>query len=322
MHILILGGTGTMSTWMVRELLTMGRRVTVLNRGRSPGLPAGVECLVADRHDPKELAAVLAGRRFDATVDMICFDADQARMLVEALPGCGHLVMCSTVCALGFGWTTFPVPEDAAPAPTEDYGVKKAAAEALLTAHCRKAGIPLTIVRPSTTFDGRGAGILRQIRWDGTAWLGRIRAGKPIVVGDSGFGIHQFMHAEDAGRGFAMIAGNSAAHGRTYHLVGEATTWAEHHRSAMRALGRNVPLIGVPALQLDRAKVPGDGIRHSVFGQHGQFADRRLASEIGFTPRFGLDETIRKVVAELDASGRLVEDADGRWEDELVERWG
>ncbi len=60
MHILILGGTGTMSLWMVRHLLAMGRQVTVLNRGRSPGLPAGVECLVADRHDPVALAAVLA----------------------------------------------------------------------------------------------------------------------------------------------------------------------------------------------------------------------------------------------------------------------
>ncbi len=74
----------------------------------------------------------------------------------------------------------------------------------------------------------------------------------------------------------------------------------------MRALGRTVPLVG---------------IRHEVFGHHGHFADRRLASEIGFSPRFGLDETIRLVVAELDGAGRTVEDADGRWEDALVERW-
>lgn len=312
-----------MSTHMVRHLLAMGRQVTVLNRGRSAGLPPGVEALVADRHDPAALATALAGRRFDATVDMLCFDADQAHSLVAALPGCGHLVMCSTVCALGFGWTRFPVDEDAIPTPTKPYGVKKAAAEAFLTAHCRTTGIPLTIVRPSTTFDGRGAGVLRQIRWDGTAWLGRIRAGKPIVVCDSGLGIHQFMHADDAGRGFALIAGNPAAYGRTYHLVGAATTWAEHHRSAMRAIGRDVPLVGVPAAQLDRAKVPNDGIRHEVFGQHGFFADHRLAQEIGFTPRFTLDQTIRLVVAELDAAGRIpADDPDAAWEDALVECWG
>lgn len=323
MRILILGGTGTMSTWMVRHLRTMGRQVTVLNRGRSPGIqPDGVETLIADRHDPAALAAALAGRRFEATIDMLCFDAAQARMLMAALPGCGHVVMCSTVCALGFGWTRYPVDEDAVPAPSDAYGIGKAAAEAFLTDHCRTAGIPLTIVRPSTTFDGRGAGVLRQVRWDGTAWLARIRAGKPIVVGDSGLGMHQFMHADDAGRAFAMIAGNRAAHGRIYHLVGTATTWAEHHRSAMRALGRTVRLIGVPGAQLDLAQIPGDGIRRGVFGQHGFFANRRLEAEIGFAPRLGLDETIRTVTGELDAAGRIVEDADGQWEEELIERWG
>lgn len=322
MHVLILGGTGTMSTYLVRYLLAAGQRVTVLNRGRTAALPAGVEGVVADRHDPAALAAALAGRRFDATVDMICFNAEQARALLAALPGCGHLVLCSTVCALGFGWTRFPVDEDAVPAPAGAYSVDKLAAEVFLAEHCRAAGIPLTIVRPSTTFDGR-VGVLRQVRWDGSAWLGRIRAGKPIVVGDSGLGIHQFMHADDAGRAFAMIAGNPAAFGRTYHLVGPATTWAEHHRTAMRALGREVPLVGVPAAQLERAPVPDAGIRQWVFGHHGHFADRRLAAEIGFRPRLDLDQTMRLVVAELDAAGRIPADApDSAWEDDLVARWG
>lgn len=322
MHVLILGGTGTMSTHLVRHLLTMGRQVTVLNRGRSPGLPSGVEALVADRHDPAALATALAGRRFDATVDMICFNAEQARALLAALPGCGHLVLCSTVCALGFGWTRFPVDEDAVPSPTGGYSIGKLEAEAFLADQCRAAGIPLTIVRPSTTFDGR-VGVLRQVRWDGCAWLGRIRAGKPIVVGDSGLGIHQFMHADDAGRGFSLIAGNPTAFGRTYHLVGQATTWAEHHRAAMRAIGREVPLVGVPDAQLERAPVPDAGIRQWVFRHHGHFADRRLAAEVGFRPRLGLDETMRLVVAELDAAGRIPADGGtAAWEDDLVARWG
>ncbi len=324
MRVLVLGGSGTISTHLVRHLLTMGRQVTVLNRGRSlPPPPTGVEQIIADRHDATALTAALKSRAFDATVDMLCFTPEHARSLTEALPRHGHLVFCSTVCALGFGWTTFPVPEDAIPAPAASfgYGVAKAAAEAWLTDYAKREGAALTIVRPSTTFDQR-MGVLRQLRWDGTAWLARVRAGLPIAICDSGAGINQFMHADDGGRAFALIAGNPAAHGRIYHLVGAATTWAEQHRLAMRALGCEVPLVGIPTAVLDRTPIPGDGIRKDIFGHHGFFADARLAAEIGFSPRIGLDEAIARTVAALDVEGRIVRDADESWEDALIARWG
>lgn len=318
MHVLILGGSGTISTWLVRHLLAAGRTVTVVTRGRK-ALPAGVEQLVADRYDAVKLGTALAGRRFDATIDMLCFTPAHAELLTQALPHPGHLVFCSTVCALGFAWTTFPVAEDAVPNPTFGYSRDKAAAEVWLTAWAARSGTPLTIVRPSTTFD-EGMGVLRQIRWDGSAWLARIRSGKPIVLADSGLGINQFMHADDGGRGFALIAGNPAAHGRTYHLVGAATTWAAHARVVMGVLGREVPLVGVPSAKLDG--VPDDGIRRDIFGHHGHFADTRLEREIGFTPTISLHEAIARTVTALDAAGRIVAAADEAWEDQLVARWG
>lgn len=318
MHVLILGGTGTISLWIVRHLLALGRTVTVLNRGKSAGLPPGVEQILADRFDAAALAAALKGRRFDATIDMLCFNPDQARILVEALPACGHLVFCSTVCALGFASTVFPVAEDAIPAPTFGYGRDKAAAEGWLTAWSAKAGVPLTIVRPSTTFDER-MGILRQLRWDGSAWLARIRAGLPIALADSGLGVNQFMHADDAGRGFALVAGNPASHGRIYHLVGEAITWAHHAQVVMRTLGREVPLVGIPTAILDRTAIPDDGIRKDIFGFHGHFADTRLAREIGFAPRLGFAETIARVLPLVKIPDPVERDG---WEDLLIARWG
>ena len=317
MHTLILGGSGTISTWIVRHLLAMKHTVTVVTRGTRI-LSAEVEHLVADRHDLAQLSAVLAGRQFDATIDMLCFNAAQAELLTKALPHPGHLIFCSTVCALGFAWTNFPVSEDAIPAPTFAYGRDKAAAEGWLSAWSARTGTPLTIVRPSTTFD-EAIGVLRQIRWDGSAWLARIRAGKPIIVSDGGLAMNQFMHADDGGRGFAMIAGNPAAHGRIYHLVGDTTTWADHARIVMQVLGREVPLIGIPSAKL--IGVPGDGIRIDIFGAHGVFADQRLVREIGFAPRIPLYDAIQRTVTALNSAGRI-QAGDEAWEDELVSRWG
>lgn len=319
MRILVIGGSGTMSLYTVRELLARGRAVTVLNR--KSGGPPGAETVHADRHDRAQLSAALAGRRFDAVIDMMCFNPAQAELLATALPAMGHLVFCSTVCALGFGWENWPVPEDATPRPDFGYGRDKAAAEAWYRDWSARSGVPLTIVRPSTTFDGR-IGVLRQLRWDGAAWLARIRAGKPIVLCDSGMAVHQYMHAADAGRAFALLAGEPRAHGRICHLVGPATTWAHHARAAMRALGAEVSLIGVPAAALDRAGVPDDGIRREIFGRHGHFAPSAWLRELGWRQELDLDATLAAVVAELQAAGRIVDDGKGGWEDALIERWG
>jgi nucleoside-diphosphate-sugar epimerase len=320
MRVLVLGGSGTISSHIVDDLLAAGRTVTTLTRGRTP-LAAGVERLVADRYDAASLASTLRGRSFDATVDLLCYEPEHGRILVEAVQDHGHLVLCSTVCALGFAHRTFPVPEDATPSATTAYGRDKALCEAWIVEHARRAGAPFTIVRPSTTFDER-SGVLRQVRHDGVAWLARARAGRPIAIGDSGMGIHQFMHAEDAGRGFAAIIGNPAAHGRTYHLVGPPITWREHHLTVLGLLGSRSDLVGIPAAALNATAIPGDGLRREIFAFHGCFADRRLADEIGFVPRIPLEEALARTIAGLDAAGRIVRDPDESWEDRLIARWG
>ncbi len=318
MHVLIIGGSGIMSLHAARFLLAAGHAVTVLNRGS--GGPPGCRAISADRHVPDALQQALAGRRFDVTIDMMCFSADQARWLAEALPDPGHLVFCSTVCALGFAYDTLPVPEDAPCRPTFAYGAGKAEAEAWYRDWSARQRIPLTIVRPSTILDGR-VGVLRQLRWDGTAWLARIRAGLPIILADSGLAVHQFLHAEDAGRAFAAIAGDERTHGRTYHLVGQATTWQAHARAVMRALGREAPIVGVPAAVLDHAGVPDDGIRRDIFDHHGHFQAEGLRRDLDFTPSIGLDDALRRCIAELDAAGRIAADPAGAWEDALIARW-
>lgn len=321
MRVLVLGGTGTISTALLASLQAMGHLVTALNRGRTAACPAGIEALRADRHDRASLTEALAGRRFDVTIDMLCFDAAQAGWLVEALPDHGHLVLCSSVCALGIGDGKRPQDEETTPAPHFDYGQGKAAAEAALQAYAQRTGCPLTVVRPSTTFDHR-IGLLRQLRYDGSAWLARIGAGRPIAVSDEGQTLHQFLHAEDAGRAFALVAGNPAAFGRTYHLVGPATSWAAHHRLAMDAMGRRVPLVGVPREILERNTVPDNGIFRLIFRHPGVFADTRLQREIGFVPQISLATAIERTVEGLARAGRLVRTGDETWEDDLIAQHG
>ncbi|MER6299324.1 NAD-dependent epimerase/dehydratase family protein [Kitasatospora sp. NPDC001539] len=97
MDVCVIGGSRHFGRRLVEELRDAGARVTVVNRGSTPA-PPGVTHLRADRDDETALRAALAGRRFDAVVDQVCYTPVQAaaaaRVFADRTP---RYVMTSTV---------------------------------------------------------------------------------------------------------------------------------------------------------------------------------------------------------------------------------
>src|SRR5438445_251606 len=103
MNVLIIGGTGLISTGIVKHLLTRNARITMFNRGqREHRLPAAVETIHGDRSDIAAFERLFADKRFDAIIDMICYKPQHAESDLRAFAGkCGHFIFCSTVCTYG-----------------------------------------------------------------------------------------------------------------------------------------------------------------------------------------------------------------------------
>ncbi len=100
MKVLIIGGTGLISTPLTRFLLERGDDVTLYNRGQRPSrLDRQVPTIVGDRRDFAAFEAQLAqAGPFDCVIDMICYRPDEAESDVRACRGrTGHLIVCSTV---------------------------------------------------------------------------------------------------------------------------------------------------------------------------------------------------------------------------------
>ena len=319
MRVCVVGGTGNISTGIVNLLLEAGHEVTLFNRGKSPGVPAGVRVIQGDRADRAAFEAAMQAQRFDAAIDMICFNAEDALSAVRAFRGVKHLVFCSTVCVYGVNYDWLPVTEDHPLRPISDYGRNKAAAERVFLEAFYREGFPVTVIRPSTTFGPRWP-MLRQIAWDNGAWVDRVRKGKPIALCGDGRAIHQWLYADDAAPAFVFTLGRDRCVGQIYNMMKrEFGAWADYHRTAMKVIGREVELAGVPLATLVAAHIPNVGICESIFSYNTIYSPDRLMRDVPeFRPRASLEEGLTRLLEAMDREKRIPDSDKEDWEDRLI----
>lgn len=313
MEVLIVGGTGTISRAIVRALLRRGHAVTLFTRGqREEPPPPEVRLIRGDRRDRPAFEAALAGGRFDAAIDMISFGPEDAASTLRALGGrVGHLVHCSTVMTYGPPFAGLLLDEAAPLNGRHDggYGLNKVAADELLLRAHAEQGVPVTIVKPSFTY-GPGHPLWRQVDWR-TAWIDRLRKGRPILVAGDGLNLFQFLPAADAGEAFAGILGRPEALGEVYNLVHpEPMTWDEWHRAVAAALGVEAEIVHAPQDLLIAVDPERYGGLRGNFGHTQVFSGAKLARLLpGWRPQTPHAEAIAATLEWMDRNGR-VEDGD------------
>src|SRR5512145_1882201 len=157
MKVLLIGGTGIISTACAERALALGMEVFLLNRGRSPRHtppPAGARVLVADALDPAALDSALADHRFDAVVDFISYvPADIERAIRAFGSRTQQYVFISSASAYQKPPTHWLITESTPLSnPFWQYSRDKIACEERLVEEYRRSGFPVTIVRPSHTY--------------------------------------------------------------------------------------------------------------------------------------------------------------------------
>lgn len=325
MNVLLIGGTGLISTGIVKALLARGATVTVFNRGRTDDrLGPAVRRLQGDRNDFAAFGrAMAAAGPWDVVIDMICFRPDQAESAVRAFAGrCGHFIFCSTVCTYGNTQTVLPTVETTPQNPHSAYGRDKVACEKIFLRAHADGKMPVTIFRPSHTY-GPGGGVINNLGWEPT-FVDRLRRGLPIIVSGDGHGLWQSAFSEDVGVGFAFAAGRTRCFGEAYNIVGgETVTWDDYTRRTAAAIGAPAPrIVHIPTdllLALDR---PRFAALEEIFRFHGVYANTKLIRDVPeYRAGTPYEEGVRRTVAWMDAHHKVVSADTDPWEDRLVERW-
>lgn len=241
LRVLFLGGTGVISAAAAERAVAVGHEVTLLNRGRTSLRPAtdGAETVTADVRDPAAVRAVLGDRRFDVVVDAIAFTAEHAAAAVDLFTGrTGQYVFVSSASAYQKPPERLPILESTPLRnPFWDYSRDKIAAEDLLVRAYREQGFPVTVVRPSSTYDRT------RILLDGGATdLARLRAGRPVVVHGDGTSLWTVTHSSDLAKALVGLFGLPQAVGDTFTITSdEVLPWDRIYRMYAAAAGAPEP---------------------------------------------------------------------------------
>lgn len=239
---LFIGGTGTISAAVTRLAAASGGwELYLLNRGnRDLALPGNVKPLVADIKDEDHVAELLQGMQFDCVCDFIGFVRSDVERDFRLFGGrTSQYMYLSSASAYQKPCTSHIITEETPLGnPYWQYSRDKQACEEYLMERYREDGFPVTIIRPSHTYDERK--IPLSVRGNNGTWqvARRMLEGKPVIIQGDGNSLWTMTHNSDFAKGFLGLMGNPAAVGESYHITSdESLTWNQVYGLVADALG-------------------------------------------------------------------------------------
>ncbi|MEU0283973.1 NAD-dependent epimerase/dehydratase family protein [Streptomyces sp. NPDC006195] len=301
--VLFIGGTGRISSACSRRAVELGADLHLLNRNMSSSrpVPDGATVITADVRDTHQVRAALKGQDFDVVVNFLGFTAEHVAFDADFFSGrTGQYVFISSASTYQKPPARLPLLESApVHNPHSAYARDKIACEELLGRAHEEQRLPVTVVRPSHTYDHTAFPF--PISGSYTV-VERMRQGKEVMVHGDGTSLWTLTHHTDFALGFTGLLGNPAALGETFHITGdEVLSWDQIYRTVAEAAGVEPRLVHVPSDAVAACEPQwgeeflGDKA-HSLVFDNGKI--RRVVPE--FTAAVPFAQGAREIVAWYD----------------------
>ncbi len=325
MRALVTGASGFLGGTLARLLVREGVEVRVLARAAS-GLAhladIPVEIAPGSLTDVESLERAVAGCTHVFHCAACSTDWAPGQTYVDAnvtgtlnllnaaagVAGLQRFVHVSTTDVYGYplvtGNETLPLVETALP-----YNRTKVQGERAVWA-AAAAGLPVTVVRPATIYGPRGK--------DFTLDMATLLKQRLMATVDGGRATGGFIYVENVAEAMVLAAGSDAATGQAYNLAdASGVSWKRYLSLFADQLGTPGPWIdlsfgaAMTAATVMQAphrylRVPGKPLltKHAVYllGRDQEFDSSRIARELGYVPRVGVEEGIGRSVEWLRSS--------------------
>lgn len=241
MKALFIGGTGTISTAISNSLIDQGCELYLLNRGNNlDRIPARANLLNADINDEKYVSELIQELHFDVVADFIAFEPSQIERDIRLFKGkTNQYIFISSASAYQKPLQNYIITESTPLAnPYWEYSRNKIACEEVLLSEYRASGFPITIIRPSHTYDERK--IPLGVHGRGGSWqvIKRMLENKPVIIHGDGTSLWTLTQSTDFAKGFIGLMNNVHAIGEAVNITSdESLTWNQIYSIIAAALG-------------------------------------------------------------------------------------
>ena len=314
MKILFIGGTGTISTAISKRVLSNpDNELYLINRGSRNNILGGgnLREIVADINDEAMVESKIKDMHFDAVCDFICFRPEQIRRDYRLFKGrTAQFLFISTASAYNKPVRDYIISEGTSLGnPYWEYSRLKIECEEFLMEKYREEGFPVTIIRPSHTYDERKVPLAVHGREGSWSVLNRMLEGKPVIIHGDGTSLWTLTHNSDFAKAFTGLLGNPLALGEAFQITsGESLTWNQIYQCIADALGVELKPYYVPsrfladiAPQLDfEGSLLGDKAYSVIFDQ-----SKLKRAVPDFVPQVPICRGIRNTVENIMAHPEL-----------------
>ncbi len=327
MKILMIGGTGTISTAVSRRALEKGYELYLINRGSSNHeLPDTVHCIQADINNEQEVAAKLGDMTFDVVCDFIAFVKPQLERDYRLFYGrTKQFIFISSASAYHKLPADYIITEGTTLAnPYWEYSRNKIECEEYLVQMYRENGFPVTIVRPSHTYCEKSVPL--GVHGNNGSWqvIRRMLEGKPVIIHGDGTSLWTMTDSRDFATGFVGLFGNPHAIGEAFQITGDETlTWNQIYQTIANVLGVELKPYYVSSAFL--AAVSDYDFTGSLIGDKSNsvvFDNSKLKQVVpDFRTKIRFDEGIRRTLEYvlLHKECQVADPEFDRWCDTVIE---
>ncbi|WP_010250844.1 SDR family oxidoreductase [Acetivibrio cellulolyticus] len=326
MRALFIGGTGIISTAISKKLSETDCELFVLNRGnRNSVLPENVKCIKVDINNEKDTAEKIRDLEFDVVCDFIGFVPSQLerdyRLFKDKTK---QFIYISSASAYQKPLANYKVNEGTPLSnPYWEYSRNKIACEDFLMKMYRENSFPITIVRPSHTYDERSVPLGVHGKKGSWQVVKRMMDGKPVILHGDGTSLWTMTHNSDFAKGFIGLMGNIHAIGEVFQITSDETlTWNQIYQAIANCLGVEFKPYYVPSDFL--AAVSNYDFTGSLIGDKANsvvFDNSKLKNAVPdfkASVRFdkGIENTIRYVIEHKECQ---IEDLEfDQWCDKII----
>lgn len=318
MKVLITGGTGTISSGLVKESVKRGYNTFAITRGNNNSRNIeGANYIHGDIWNSNEIGFLLNEMKFDVVVECLAYNVEQLKISLENFSSkCQQYVFISTAAIYNRQGEKRIVEADEKSFTEWNYTREKIECEKYLKDYSEKNGLKYTIVRPTVTYGDFRIPFPIATRSPGWTFFQRMLDGKPMLASDNvKFSV---IHIDDFSKAVVGLFGNEKAYNEDFHITDKKNDiyWDDVIKLAGKVLGVNPKIIHVNQDVIKKAypSIYDEIAYHKNTTQ--LFDDTKLKAAVEFEASISIEDGIQRIIAamknEFESRGLSL---DEKWND-------